>query len=81
MRAETLVAVIGSSDEDVRRRTTVRGVLPAGLGRLGSPPGRHGGLQGGTGLGDAPTARLTGGFVDPPLREGVEEGELTCHAL
>ena len=56
-------------------------VLPGGLGGLGGAPGRDGGLEGGPGLGDASTARLTGGFVDPPRRRRVEEGELTCHAL
>ena len=43
--------------------------------------GGHGGLEGGPGLGDASTAHLTGGFVDPPGGRGVEEGELSCHAL
>ena len=42
--------------------------------------GGEGGLEGCPGLGDASTARLTGGFVDPPGRRAVEEGELTCHA-
>ena len=60
---------------------TVGRVLAAGLGRLGGPASRDGRLEGGTGVGHATTARLPGGFVDPPRLGGVEEGELACHAL
>ena len=56
-------------------------VLAGGLGAVGGALGGEGGLEGGPGLGDAPATRLTGGFVEPPRRRGVEEGELTCHAL
>lgn len=40
----------------------------------------QGGLEGGPGLGDAATTRLTGGVVEPPGGRDLEEGELTCHA-
>jgi hypothetical protein len=40
----------------------------------------EGGLEGGAGLGDASTTRLTGGVVEPPAGCELDEGELVCHA-
>ena len=77
MTAETLVVGWGC----LGGGATVGGVLPARLLRCLGAPGGDGGLEGGPRLGDAPTTHFAGGFVDPPRRRAVEEGELSCHVL
>ncbi len=69
MRAETLAVAGGSEDGEGAGQAAERpweGCSRAALAASAAPPGGDGGLEGGASLGDAASARLTGGFVDPP---------------